>query len=79
MKVVYPRFSSSLYGLYNLTPTEFQLCMLLKIRTAPAEIAMVLNKDKSTISSIRRRLYKKVFNKDGSGKDWYEFILSLSR
>jgi hypothetical protein len=51
--------------------------MLLKIRTAPAEIATVLNKDKSTISSMRRRLYKNVFDKDGSGKDWDEFILSL--
>jgi hypothetical protein len=50
---------------------------LLKIRTAPAEIATVLNKDKSTISSMRRRLYKKVFGKEGSGKDWDEFILSL--
>ena len=77
LKAVYPRFSSSLYGLYNLSPTEYQLCMLLKIRTAPAEIATVLNKDKSTVSSIRRRLYKKVFDKDGSGKDWDEFILSL--
>jgi DNA-binding CsgD family transcriptional regulator len=87
LKVVYPHFSSSLYGLYrsasplgsskNLSPTEYQLCMLLKIRTAPAEIATVLNKDKSTISSMRRRLYKKVFDKDGSGKDWDEFILSL--
>ena len=77
LKVVYPRFSSSLYGLYNLSPTEYQMCMLLKIRTAPAEIATVLNKDKSTISSMRRRLYKKVFGKEGSGKDWDEFILSL--
>lgn len=77
LKVVYPRFSSSLYGLYNLSPTEYQMCLLLKIRTAPAEIATVLNKDKSTISSMRRRLYKKVFGKEGSGKDWDEFILSL--
>ena len=77
LKMVYPRFSSSLYGLFNLSPTEYQLCMLLKIRSTPSEIAMVLNKDKSTISSIRRRLYKKVFDKDGSGKDWDEFILSL--
>ena len=77
LKAVYPRFSSSLYRLYNLSPTEYQLCMLLKIRTAPAEIATVLNKDKSTISSMRRRLYKKIFDKDGSGKDWDEFILSL--
>lgn len=77
LKVVYPRFGSSLYGLYNLSPTEYQLCLLLKIRTAPAEIATVLNKDKSTISSIRKRLYKKVFGKEGTGKDWDEFILSL--
>ena len=77
LKTVYPRFSSSLYGLYNLSPTEYHMCMLLKIRTAPIEIAAVLNKEKSTISSMRRRLYRKVFGKDGSGKDWDEFILSL--
>ena len=77
LKAVYPRFSSSLYGLYNLTPIEYKMCMLLKIRTAPVEIATVLNKDKSSVSSMRRRLYRKVFGKDGSGKDWDEFILSL--
>ena len=77
LNIVYPRFSSTLYGLYNFSPTEYQLCLLLKIRTAPAEIALVLNKDKSTISSIRKRLYKKVFDKEGTGKDWDEFILSL--
>lgn len=77
LKAVYPRFSSSLYGLYNLSPTEYQVCILTKIRTTPKEIADVLCKDKSTISSIRKRLYKKVFGKDGSGKEWDEFILSL--
>ena len=77
LKVIYPHFSSSLYGLYNLSPTEYQVCLLIKIHTAPIEIASVLCKDKSTISSIRKRLYKKVFDKEGSGKDWDEFILSL--
>ena len=77
LKVVYPHFSSSLYGLYNLSPTEYQVCLLIKIHTAPAEIASVLCKDKSSISSIRKRLYKKVFDKEGRGKDWDEFILSL--
>lgn len=77
LKSIYPRFSSSLYGLYNLSPTEYQVCILTKIRTTPKEIADVLCKDKSTISSIRKRLYKKVFGKDGSGKEWDEFILSL--
>ena len=77
LKVIYPHFSSSLYGLYHLSPTEYQVCLLIKIHTAPIEIASVLCKDKSTISSIRKRLYKKVFDKEGSGKDWDEFILSL--
>lgn len=77
LKAIYPRFSTSLYGLYNLSPIEYQVCLLTKIRTTPKEIADVLCKDKSTISSIRKRLYKKVFGKDGSGKEWDEFILSL--
>ena len=77
LKVVYPNFCNSLYALHNLSPTEYQVCMLLKIRTKPVEIAAVLNKDKSTISSIRTRLCKKVLGKEGSGKDWDEFILSL--
>lgn len=77
LKSVYPHFSSSLYGLFNLSLTEHQMCMLLKVRTSPAEIAAVLKRDKSTISSMRRRLYRKVFGKEGSGKDWDEFILSL--
>ena len=77
LKVVYPRFSSSLYGLYNLSPVEYRVCLLLKIRTKPVEIAAVLNKDKSSVSSIRKRLYKKVLGKEGSGNDWDEFILSL--
>ena len=77
LKSVFPRFSSSLYGLFNLSPAEYQMCLLLKIRTSPAEIAAVLKRDKSTISTMRRRLYKKVFGKEGSGKDWDEFIQSL--
>ena len=77
LKAIYPRFSSSLYGLYNLSPTEYQVCLLTKIRSTPKEMADVLCKDKSTISSIRKRLYKKVFGKEGSGKEWDEFILSL--
>ena len=60
-----------------VSPTEYQVCMLLKIRTKPVEIAAVLNKDKSTISSIRTRLCKKVLGKEGSGKYWDEFVLSL--
>lgn len=77
LKIVYPNFATSLFCLYNLSATEWQVCMLLKLRIKPADIALVLKKDKSSISSIRSRLYKKVFDKPGSGKDWDEFVMSL--
>jgi hypothetical protein len=51
--------------------------MLLKLRVKPADIALVLKKDKSSISSIRSRLYRKVFDKPGTGKDWDEFVQTL--
>lgn len=77
IKGIYPTFSSTLYGLYNFSPIEYQVCLLLKIHTSPSEIANVINKDISTISNIRRRLYKKVFDKEGSAKEWDDFIASL--
>lgn len=76
-KSVYPRFTSTLFSLYNMSKTELQVCLLLKLNTSPSEIASVLCKDTSTISSIRSRLYTKVFGKKGSSKDWDEFIYSL--
>ncbi len=77
LKIVYPNFASSLFNLYDMSPIEWQVCMLLKLRIKPSDIAFVLKKEKSSISNIRTRLYKKVFDKSGTGKDWDEFILSL--
>ena len=74
---VYPRFTSTLLSLYNMSQVEYQVCLLLKLNVAPSEIANVLCKDTSSISSIRSRLYQKVFGKKGSSKDWDEFIHSL--
>lgn len=74
---VYPRFTSTLLSLYNMSQVEFRVCLMLKLNSTPSEIASVLCKDNSSISSIRSRLYSKVFGKKGSSKAWDEFILSL--
>ena len=76
-KSVYPRFNSTLLTLRNMSEIEMQVCQLLKLNVSPSDIATVLCKDKSSISSIRSRLYSKVFDKKGSSKDWDEFIYSL--
>lgn len=74
---VYPRFTSTLLSLYNMSEVEYHVCLLLKLNATPSEIANVLCKDTSSISSTRSRLYQKVFGKKGSSKAWDEFIHSL--
>lgn len=74
---VYPGFSSQLRGLYAMSELEYQVCLLIKLRIAPTDIAAVLARDASTISTVRSRLYKKVFGQKGGAREWDEFILSI--
>lgn len=74
---IYPRFTSTLLSLHNMSQVEYRVCLLLKLNASPSEIAGMLCKDTSSISSTRSRLYQKVFGKKGSSKQWDEFILSL--
>ena len=77
IRSVYPRFTSTLVSLHNMSETEYRVCLLIKLNVAPSEIATVLCKETSSISTVRSRLYGKVFGRKGSSKDWDEFILSL--
>lgn len=77
LKHVYPRFTSTLFNLHRMSEVEYRVCLLLKMDVSPSEIANILYKDNSSISSIRSRLYMKVFGKKGSCRDWDEFIQSL--
>ena len=77
LKQVYPGFTSKLRSLYRMSELEYQVCLLIKLRIAPKDIANVLFRDVSTISTVRSRLYKKVFGQKGGTKEWDEFILSI--
>lgn len=74
---VYPNFASHLTQLINMSDVEFRTCMLIKLRFAPKDMASALSKTRTGVSSIRSRLYKKVFQKSGSPADWDKFVLSL--
>lgn len=69
-----PHFEKSLHELAHVNETEMFVCMLLKLHMTPGEISILLNKSAGGISSIRRRLYLKVFYKKGSTTDWDAFI-----
>ena len=77
LKTIYPGFTSQLRSLYPMSEQEYHTCLLIKLRIAPKDIAAVLARDVSTISTIRNRLYKKVFGKKGGAKEWDDFILSI--
>ena len=77
IKPVYPHFTSRLHNLHNMSMHEYQVCLLLKINIPPSQIASVLCKEVSSISSTRSRLYSKVFGKKGSSKEWDAFIATL--
>jgi hypothetical protein len=77
IRKVYPGFCSQLRNLHAMSELEYQVCLLIKLRVAPSDIAVVLARDASTISTVRSRLYKKVFNQKGGAREWDEFILSI--
>lgn len=77
IKKVYPGFSSQLRNLHTMSELEYQVCLLIKLRIAPSDIATILARDASTISTVRSRLYQKVFGKKGGTKEWDDFLLSM--
>ncbi len=77
IKKVYPSFGSRLRNLYAMSALERQVCLLIKLRVTPSDMAAVLCRDVSTISTVRSRLYQKVFGTKGGARDWDDFIRSI--
>ena len=73
----YDNFTQKLNGPYQLDERELRICLLIKTRFSCKDIGSLINMSQSGVSSVRSRLYSKVFNKKGNAKDWDDFILSL--
>lgn len=77
LKTVYPGFTAQLQSLYPMSDVEYHTCLLIKLRVPTKDIAAVLAREANTISSLRKRLYKKVFDREGGAREWDDFILSI--
>ena len=77
MRIAYPMFFRRLAELGQFSEVELRVCMLTKLRIPPSAIAIHTCREYSSISSIRSRLYFKLFGKKGGAKELDEFILSL--
>lgn len=75
---IYPQFREILLSQHHLTDMEYKISMLVKADFLPKEIAILLCRSREAVSSIRRRLSKRVLNeKQPTPKHWDNYIMSL--
>ncbi len=70
----YENFSNHLYALFPISNTELKICLLLKIGMPVSKIAILIGRTKSTVTSARKKLYEKMFNKKGT-PDMFDKII----
>lgn len=74
---VWPGFDDGLKKLCDMSTVQYRLCLLVMVKISPTDMATLLNRSKSTITSIRSRLYKKAFGEDKRPEDWDDVIRSI--
>lgn len=75
LDLTYDNFTERLRYLYsNLSSIELRICCLIKISIRVTDMAILLNRSKSSISSARSRLYFKLTGEDGTPNDLDQFI-----
>ena len=68
-------FSEKLVALYPaIKPQEMQSCMLLKLEFTNQQIAAILCKTQQAITNLRKRLYQKMFDKEGTADELNQFL-----
>lgn len=73
----YQGFTGTLFRIHKLSEHELQVCLLIKVGISPKGIAKLTNHSKESVTSTRRRMYKKFFGCKGTPQRWDEFINSL--
>lgn len=64
-----PQLFASLFAHYVPTEQERRVVSLIAIRCTPLQMSVLLVCTKSNISNLRRRLYRRLIGKEGSGAD----------
>ena len=72
-----PDFVSILLSLHTFTTIEWHVTLLVKLGFNPKSIGVLIPTSQSSVSSIRRRLFEKIFKKKGNSSDWDDFICDL--
>lgn len=78
LDATYDDFTSRLYALYpRFSEIEIRVCYLIKMYISASDIAHLVVRQKSSITSIRERLYKKIHGTPGLSKELDSFIVEF--
>ncbi len=72
-----PTFYAEVNRHHQLSEIEYRICLLIKIGCTPSDIDIILKKDYTFASTMRKRLCKKILQKDGEAAQLDKFIDSL--
>ena len=70
----YDNYIDRLQSIAKLSQLELQVCALVKLGVEPSKMASILCKSRAGISAIRRRLYKKITQNNGSPEEMDELL-----
>lgn len=73
----YPAFYMHMHNGKRINDTEYQVCLLVKAGFTPSDIDILLGRNEYA-ATTRKRLLKKIFNQEGSGKDFDKMIQELT-
>ena len=73
----FPSFKQSLHILHKISDDEYKICVLEILEFKNIEIAHLLFKEPSTISTSRKRIFEKLSSSKGSATDLRTFLYSI--
>lgn len=74
---ILPDFKTNLYGSCSVSEQEYHMCILIKMDIGNKEMSELLCRSTSAISLARKRLYSKIFDKEGTAKQFDEYVKTL--
>ena len=70
-------FKLKLYRICNLSDLEYQICLLLKLEVSLSDISTLVHREPSALTMSRKRLFTKMFKKEGKAEELDSFIRSI--
>lgn len=77
VRLINPLFISRLRSVYDFSEIEWRISVLIRLHVTPTNMAILTSRTYAAIANARKRLYKKVTQKDGTTEDWDKFIMTL--